>query len=577
MLGAGLGALAAVATGASWWALKPTSTKQMASPLRQPPATPAETTPDLTPPSRRTPTVVALPFHDLVQPTNSPFRRQLFAANESITWTHGIFFLNTETATLAGWQVRDEACTYQPHGGGRFVLAASATTLSPPSRWLFDRSTGLCWTWPGDRLDLTVSTANQLLFQRIELRLQGRPETQFTGRFIAANHQLRQLSSFELAPVPATPLPNHVLESPDLKSVVFWAVRDSGETALTLVNAYSGGTKDLWFPGQNPDRSEALYVVPGGFEANSITGPTVRSRRFGWDGTLLAETNLRDLGAFGVWSRSPTGGRLVEEELLYSDQAGGAESVRWAAVQVLDASTSALVRVRSASLRFGDALPARRWLADGSGFVAMVNGEKPPATPAWDRPGYAVIAPDGNLTQRISFPAPSGANWWQQPINRGPAPHPSRPEIVSIGRLGFLDLKTGRSAEATLATDGPAHLDPWSAGANEVVFTLGHGGHGGYAEPGLLSLKVERPPLAADLRFRVARTESCLNLRDAPTIDAAIRTCLAEGVVVALQPKTPSDPSGLSTGQRMSDGLWVRVVAPDGFAGWVNAAYLDWA
>ena len=94
--------------------------------------------------------------------------------------------------------------------------------------------------------------------------------------------------------------------------------------------------------------------------------------------------------------------------------------------------------------------------------------------------------------------------------------------------------------------------------------------------------KIEFPPFDDELAFRVARTGSCLRLREAPRDTSLVLDCLPDGtgVVVAGARKT-LDGGLLATGAidiftgTVYGGWAVRVRTPSGVEGWVAHAYLD--
>lgn len=71
---------------------------------------------------------------------------------------------------------------------------------------------------------------------------------------------------------------------------------------------------------------------------------------------------------------------------------------------------------------------------------------------------------------------------------------------------------------------------------------------------------VQRGPFA-----RVVNTGSCLNIRDAPSLDSNVLTCATDGVLLRDQGETAE-----------TDGVtWARVVTPVGVEGWAATVYLE--
>jgi hypothetical protein len=118
---------------------------------------------------------------------------------------------------------------------------------------------------------------------------------------------------------------------------------------------------------------------------------------------------------------------------------------------------------------------------------------------------------------------------------------------------------------------------PWLRGGKEIAFTTPLLGHGGISPMLLAHVAIQRPPFDDSFTFVVARTNSCLNLRAGPSAASASEGCLPDGATVTRQPVALPEyaqPVGASV---EADGRWVHVVSADGRAGWVSAAYLDWA
>ena len=128
------------------------------------------------------------------------------------------------------------------------------------------------------------------------------------------------------------------------------------------------------------------------------------------------------------------------------------------------------------------------------------------------------------------------------------------------------------------SVDGPSNLDSWTSGG-ERLFALPHGGHDGVAPPLLLDAKIEYPPFDDLLRFTVARTGSCLNVREGPSLESAIRGCLADGTHVSLAVGSRrSGPPGLSRelDASVANG-WLYVSDSKGTEGWASSQFVDWA
>ena len=71
---------------------------------------------------------------------------------------------------------------------------------------------------------------------------------------------------------------------------------------------------------------------------------------------------------------------------------------------------------------------------------------------------------------------------------------------------------------------------------------------------------IERPPFDDRVLVRVV-VDTCLNLREAPSLTATILTCLPNGTVV-------------ETGDFQTS--WTHIRTDDGLEGWASAEYLRW-
>ena len=99
----------------------------------------------------------------------------------------------------------------------------------------------------------------------------------------------------------------------------------------------------------------------------------------------------------------------------------------------------------------------------------------------------------------------------------------------------------------------------------------------------LLPPKIEFPPFSDEIAFRVARTGSCLRLREEPGEDGPITGCLPDGErLVLAEPDGDRDERGLVhpsvATARSGFGLgptWVYVRTEGGTEGWVSHDYLE--
>jgi len=158
---------------------------------------------------------------------------------------------------------------------------------------------------------------------------------------------------------------------------------------------------------------------------------------FGWSSAWVQNglDGPRPINLTGRYS--PDGQNLASEVPLREVNGGGAEAPReyWPAVVVESGGTGgADWSVLSASIGYGDRVTANPWLADSSGFVAMVRGPEPPDRP-WDAFEYAVISTDGRTITRIPLPPMADLEWFRVNSMRSPAPCPYDVDLIAFGRL----------------------------------------------------------------------------------------------------------------------------------------------
>jgi hypothetical protein len=153
-------------------------------------------------------------------------------------------------------------------------------------------------------------------------------------------------------------------------------------------------------------------------------------------------------------------------------------------------------------------------------------------------------------------------------------PHPDDVDVFSFGHTELYNRRTGAWFRANMQDDtGPAHVSPWAAGGNEMVFTWPHGGHDGGLAPVLIDTKFEDAPFSDSLAIHVAAGD-CLNLRPGPAPDGEPIECVADGTVVTFIERgtAEGDPA---TVQSTADATWLNVRTPAG-TGWMSAAWIAW-
>ena len=274
-------------------------------------------------------------------------------------------------------------------------------------------------------------------------------------------------------------------------------------------------------------------------------------RYFGWDGAELAPACPGKLSPDGQYAAVQDGSR-------YRVKHDGVRSLDrpWPSVVITDAETCApIFRVQSAHTyqNFWHA----EWLSTSEGLVVGVLG------------GFAIarVSPEPALVplpsgrQYAPDAAPTGGGRY---FGYGPRVYdaaedrwrgPGRVEMLSWGPLWWGSSHRERWFQYPVTSGGAA--DAWA----------------------LLPPKIEFPPFGEEIAFRVARTGSCLRLREEPRA-SRILGCLPDGERLLLAERDASDPHLLHpsialVNQPMEPWAWVYVRTGNGTEGWVSHDYLD--
>jgi hypothetical protein len=256
---------------------------------------------------------------------------------------------------------------------------------------------------------------------------------------------------------------------------------------------------------------------------------------------------------------------------------GGGEN--WPAVVVRDSDGQVRFVVQSAAVNYGDALGNRRWLADSSAFVAMVDNGAMQGS-GWSRIGYAVVQADGSGLEMLPALPGSDVGSFRAPAYAGAIPHPSDTAWMAFGHLDALDRRTNRWVHANIPADSfPGHIEPWAGREFELSFLLPHGGHGGGGLPSLIAPRISQalpPDSGGELPLRIRGEGDCLNLRAQPSLAAEALTCLVDGSVLTVASPQPAGGQPPPAFVRNDEGSWVHVQWRAGEYGWVSASYLEW-
>ncbi|MBE0610694.1 MAG: SH3 domain-containing protein, partial [Dehalococcoidia bacterium] len=529
---------------------------------------------------------------------NQRFETRTWAKGAPIDWEHGLFRLFPNTGDVQGFRFIGGAT---PDGGGpvqggygtgpgaRFVWAGGADGRGH----LLDRENlERSWSWSLDHLRLVASVSAGrgawVVFEELAYLRNG------TGRHVVlapGPDGLRKASEFQIPPTgPGQP---H-LWSPDGSHLAIWSGGDPSDPQLHLIQASTGRIvesshvipprdgKAAWpMNMQQLDRGFGGFLAVWGYPANTPTAsPPREGQLFLWSGAWTAQGSGRVMPL--EWtSRFSLDGQyhLFEAPLRYAYPESG-EGVHefWTAVSVSGIEASAPDwSMLSASIGYGDLLLPNPWLADSSGFVAMIRGLQSSGG-SWDAYEYAIISNDGETITRIQAPSvpDEQRSWFRANPMRSPAPCPYDPDLIAFGRLELYNRRTGEWFAANITSQaGPDHLGPWVAGPGQMVFALPHGGHGGASPPILLTPKRVDGAPDPEFRFVVARTGDGLNLRTGGHTGTEVIGVIPDGTVVELAEDVKM-PVGQRSAIQNEEGTWLYVKTLDGSWGWVAAAYLDW-
>ena len=502
---------------------------------------------------------------DLIEPAPGAFVHRTFGDGEAIDWTHGIFVFDVETKLTEGYALTGVEHYARDDGGysaqrGGWIEAWEYGEDRKLRRLLLDRETMRSWRLPlPPSLVLEATSEGHLLFSE---------RTGPTGRFILVNRMMEEIarSSFDGGVRSA-------MFTPDGSAIVLAADK------VYLVPVATGRPAILFDPPLRHDEHEELRLLGTGVHSRRLPplgyswaayegGPgivatasyakpgkdlyepdeVVRERRyFSWDGEELPApacpgtmspdgryTAVLDGEPF--WERY--GAFAIERENL------------WPSVVIADAETCApIFRVRSAytyQLRW-----RATWLPTSEGIVVGVRGD-----------GYAIarVAPEPSLAL-----LPHG---WP-----GPIPAPTEGDRY----FGYGGARVYDAAEDRWYGPPDTGVPFWwgSTHRERWFHSPIYWGEGGYSWL-LLPPKIEYPPFAEEIAFRVARTGSCLRLREEPGEDGSVLACLPDGERLRLAEHAepdywPPHPSIVLTGTPK----WVYVRTGDGAEGWVSHDYLD--
>ena len=530
-----------------------------------------------TPPASPTPD--ARSGLELIEPAPGAFVRRTFEDGEDIDWEHGVFVLDAETGRTEGYAVAGGEGSVKIYSPSPYTQWHASWIQATDDDWriewrlLLDRETGQAWRWPYSALRLAAASEHVLLFENLGA------DRRSTGRFTLANRGMEEIARFSVA-AGDDDWPR-ALFSPDGSSLV---LKVANKVYLvptaTAVPAVLFEEADEWSSIRQLDDGSGIVVeakremLRQPDDGSGIVAERMWEKHyFGWDGAEAPGPAPACIGEFP--------GQLSPDGRYTAELVGGRYTVKylgifpldhpWPSVVIVDAETCApILRVRSAHTYAYDW--DAEWLSTSEGIVVDVLGG-PAIARVLPEPALAPLPEDKPWLRPV--PAPTGGGRYfgyglrvyddAEDRWRGP------------GQLGG-PLDGGLLETESKSWWGDSHRERW----------FGYPIHTGGSTSRWLQLppKIELPPFSDETAFRVARTGSCLRLREEPDEESRVLDCLPDGARL-LFVERDGEPERYGIGALLQTphpsisiatpwAAWVRVRTADGTEGWVSDDYLDY-
>ena len=509
--------------------------------------------PTVTPTATPTPASLA----ELIEPAPDAFEHRTFELGESIDWSHGIFFMDTETGRVEGYRMVVDIGAYGDFPWDNYHATDDDLWISGTDGntvWVMNRHGQRTWRLPGRLRTVAMSNLRMLLEDR------DRPGLYQVLTYSAL---FQDGGDVDLVSIGQQQYGRGMaLFAPSGKMIAL-----VNDLSLYLVELDPISISTL-FDGKS-DRENVYYVGlthlgERGFLIEVRGSSMMERHAFSWEGTELPWDQrwkrLSPDGRYGVWEEDGHG--IANHFCLHR---------AWPSIVLADTATGEpVLRIRSA----WGAPRGVHWLPGGDGFLAMVRDRIAGAERhaiVWVRPepriDWLPDPPEGDEFRGWVIPAATGADRhfaWYAPY-RG------------VQLYDALDQSWG----LPVAREYTAIMPPsWGEDHRELRFAFWPplAMWRGCDIPLLAPPKIERPPFDEGFTFRVARGESCLPLRAEPDAEGRIRDCLAEGTRLRLS--TSREWAEAASHDRdpsiaWSDGYQVYVRTDDGTEGWVAHDSLD--
>ena len=542
------------------------------TPTATPTATPT-TTP--TPLPTREPTPTPVPCHgvECIEPAPDVFERHVFEPGERIDWENGVFFLNVETGRTEAYRAEEAFRDYHRHskdGAWVYTWLGRDRTVA-----VLQRETGQAWRWPPDSLRLLATSQDHIL---LEERTRNKENDLLFEALVLVNHEMEEVWRFSLETGDERYKEPMAQFSPDGKITVF-SVRNTVYHApissLAPVVVFEPEGRDGWEISVSIDRptdwligypdlpDERGFLVRAWYRRPTDSGDDdidVETHYFNWSGDVSPD--------FCPGTLSPDGGYVAQQQgagFPYPEHP-------WPSVVFSDAGTcEPIFRVRYAYTNqiHWDG----QWLSNSEGFIVGVESRK---EDDWDEYVIVRVSPEPEIIY-LTPDAPDETRIWLG--------EPS-PALAGDGcyffyhRTGIYDYCRDR----WIATDAfSEHWGPfeWDDDELEMRYYHAYWGEGPIYRMAYGPPEIEFPPFDDDFVFRVARTGSCLYLREHPDAQAAVLDCLPDGSRVVSGPGLHQfgdreiGPIWMAVAEDYSVTSWIHVRTASGAEGWVAFGYLD--
>ncbi len=465
-------------------------------------------------------------------------RHVRYTAGEEVPWEAGLLLLDVATGEVEGWVVSegdsvDEEGTAVGTVSGGIRLSPGNRFLLLPGGALHDRMTGR--TFEGVEVIARSSYPNDLVGwgsgpdERLILRSSARQAYVVVDGDMQATALLAD-AALDLLPDSG----GRYLFAHDRSELQLFDLMHASGGALTPSFTWPLD----WVTWSTLKGFDSAWVVPfhGGIAViNAIDAGTCRIALYRVDGRPPADHRYPCWQDYGPPIDISPDGRFVAiaRSGIPSDydilpQVTG--------ISVFDAASGEeLLRIKGGGQPGRDSRLDGSWLADSSGIVVGTSR------------GVRLVTLAGQWGSAPGLPAPD---------------HPGV----------FVEETTVRNREGrVLATldFGPPGREirglrstrvGWGSTSQELRVTTGIFYESGFRRGLHTGAAIERPPFDDRLLVEVV-VDTCLNLREEPSLDAPVLTCLPEGAVVETEEYQPG---------------WMHIRTDDGIEGWASAEYLRW-